>query len=89
MKLILTPSYYLTDETAAQTPRLVKRSTGEEFGPDDILQWYPSWEIRPVWHSVGRAVAIMQLTDAEQALVSAFIELENERKNDPHELSGP
>lgn len=70
-KIQLTPSFYLTDELGDQ-PRLVHRQTGKNYGPDEILEWYPSWGLQPCRQSVKRAVAILQLNDEESSLVTRF-----------------
>jgi hypothetical protein len=46
MEIILAPSRILTTDHAASSynqPVLVHRGTGEAFGPEDIVQCYPSW----------------------------------------------
>jgi len=75
MKLTLTPSYYLTN--AGESPRLVHRQSGQEYGPDDMAQLYPAWGMQPVRQSVRRAVATLELSEEEQALVSAFVGQQN------------
>ena len=72
MRLTLTASYYLTDEN--ETPRLVHRHSGREYGPYDIAQLYPSWSLQSIRQSVRRAARTLQLNDEESSLISAFVE---------------
>lgn len=71
IKIQLTPSFYLTNELG-KLPRLVHRQTSKNYGPDDILECYPSWGLQPCRQSVKRAAAILQLTDEESSLVARF-----------------
>jgi len=57
MTIQLTPSWQLTDEHAASSygiPVLANRHSGEAFGPDDIVQCYPSWPMQPARQAVAR-----------------------------------
>jgi hypothetical protein len=60
MTIQLTPSWYLTNEHAASSygiPVLVQRKDGSTigaFGPDDIVQCYPSWPMQPARQAVAR-----------------------------------
>jgi len=71
MRITLTPSYYLTDDLG-ESPRIVHQQTGEDYGPDDILQWYPSWQMQPCRQSVRRAAATFKLNREQSALVARF-----------------
>lgn len=71
MRLQLTPSYYLTDET--DTPSLVHRQSGRQYSPEDVLQLYPSWDMQPARQSVRRAIRTLQLNAEERDLVSVFV----------------
>jgi len=72
MRVTLTPSYYLTDELG-DSPRLVQRQSGQDYGPDDIVQLYQSWDLEPARQSVRRAAAVAPLQARDLSLVSAFV----------------
>lgn len=75
MTVTLTPSYELTTENASSSygqPVLVKRATGEAFGPGDILEPFPSWGLMPAARAVARMAKTASLDDEEQALVAKF-----------------
>jgi hypothetical protein len=77
MKVTLSPSFELTNEHAASSygqPVLVRRATGEAFGPTDILKPYPSWGFMLARDAVKRMVATKKPTKAEQAMVDSFCE---------------
>ena len=66
----LTPSYFLTDSEGHLS--VLERSTGNHFGPNDIVSWYPSWGLQPCRLSVQRAAAILSLSPEESDAVSKF-----------------
>lgn len=77
MKVTLTPSFMLSNEHASSSYGqgvLVRRDSGEAFGPADVLQPYPSWP----WMTGAQAVERMlrtkakKFTEAERAFVRAF-----------------
>ena len=75
MKATLSPSWELSDDHAMNShgqPVLVQRSTGDAYGPGDILQPYNSSGFMPAAQAVAR-LAKTQTLDAEaQALVDRF-----------------
>lgn len=70
VQIILTPSWVLTDESG--TLVLQNRGTSETFGPDDIVQFYPSWDLCPARVSVRRAAKIGDRSDDERASIEEF-----------------
>jgi hypothetical protein len=77
MKISLTPSWELTTEHSASScgqPVLVKRASGEAFGPGDVLQPYASWGYMPANGAVARMAKTAKLTDEQRAFVNRFIE---------------
>jgi hypothetical protein len=72
MKIILTSSYYLTDEHGKE-PRVVNRRTGDSYGPDDLVAWERNGNLQRCRHSVRRAAELLKLTEEQQAMVSQFI----------------
>ncbi len=45
MKVILTPTYFLTDgRTESPQPVLVNRITCKTYGPGDMIKAYPDWD---------------------------------------------
>jgi hypothetical protein len=70
MKIQLTPGFILTSDDSGF--RVTKRATGETFGPDDIVQFYPSWPLQPCRQSVRRAAALAERTLAENDVISQF-----------------
>ena len=74
-KVTLSPGYELTVEHAASSynrPVLVRRSTGEGFGPEDILVAFPSWSYMSAWQIVQRLAATRAFTNAELEFVRKF-----------------
>lgn len=94
MELEIMPGYALTTDHSASSyglPVLVKKDTGEAFGPNDILQWFPSWQLEPVKKSLRRAIKIYRqvhgdLTQEQSDLISDFLSqcegVEDESEND-------
>jgi hypothetical protein len=76
MKASLSPSWELTTDHAASRygqPVLVRRSTGEAYGPEDILQAYASWGSLPAARVVARLAKTVHLDDEGQAMVALFV----------------
>lgn len=74
MNIQLTPSWQLTTEHAASSygiPVLVNRHESFiAYGPEDIVQPYPSWSIWPAWKAVARMASVkLDLTPEEQAAI--------------------
>ena len=79
MTITLTPSWILTDESAASSykePVLVKFQTGQVYGPDDVVQCYPSWPFETARKSVARMALTIAyqggLEPEQQAFVMKF-----------------
>ncbi len=78
MRVILSPSYELSTEHAASRygqPVLVHRSTGEAYGPGDILKAYANYDWMPASRVVQRLAKAVHLTAEGQALVDRFVGL--------------
>jgi hypothetical protein len=76
VEIILAPSWVLTTEHAACSsgqPLLVDRSTGDAYGPDDIVQPYNTWNVIPAAEAVVRLAETQALNAEAQALVSRFV----------------
>jgi hypothetical protein len=76
VKVTLKPSWELTTEHAASSygqPVLVNRTTGEAFGPGDVLQPYPSWPYLLASQAVQRMARTKKLTYDEQTFVDKFV----------------
>ena len=77
MEAILAPSWILTTDHAASSygqPVLVYRSTGEAYGPGDILKPYPSFDLAPAAYAVRRLAKTANLDEAGRELVNKFCE---------------
>jgi hypothetical protein len=75
MKLKLTRSYVLTDEhesTNYGQPVLVRSTTGEAFGPADVLEPYPSWGVMTAGNVVVRIARHIRLTAEERLFIERF-----------------
>jgi len=75
MKVSLTPSWELSSKHAVgcwETPVLVNRHTGEEYGPADILTAYPSWGPMTAANAVLRMAHARELTGDEHEFVESF-----------------
>ena len=78
MKANLSPSWELSTENAASSygqPVLVNRSTGEAFGPGDILKPYPSYGSMVAAAAVMRMAKTKRLDEDGQNLVAKFTKL--------------
>ena len=78
MQITLAPSWILTTDHAASSygqPVLVHRSTGEAYGPGDILVPYPSWGYMPAGAAVARFAKRKHLDADGAALVEKFVGL--------------
>jgi len=78
MKIILSPSWELSTDHSASSygqPVLVKRSTGEAFGPGDILKPYPSYGFMSAADAVRRLAKTKKLDEDGQSLVVEFTTL--------------
>jgi|WetSurMetagenome_2_1015567.scaffolds.fasta_scaffold17679_5 hypothetical protein len=76
MKVALGPHWELSNEHAACSagqPLLVDRSTGDVYGPDDIVQPYNTWNVMPAAKAVVRLAETQALDTEAQALVGRFL----------------
>jgi len=78
MKTNLTPSWELSTENAASSygqPVLVNRTTGEAYGPGDILKPYPSYGFMAAADAVRRMAKTKKMDEDGQNLVDKFTKL--------------
>ena len=78
MKATLTPSWELTTEHALSSggkPVLVNLTTGEAFGPGDLVRVSEHKGMIPAALVVRRLAQAAELDTAERALVARFIGL--------------
>jgi len=54
---------------------LVNRSTGEVWGPGDLVEAYAFWGLLPAARVVARLAKTVRLTAGEKALVARFVGL--------------
>jgi len=76
MKATLTPSWELTTEHAASScgqPILVNLTTGEAFGPADLVRLQERKGMIPAALAVRRLALAAELDTAERALVARFV----------------
>ncbi len=75
MKTVLNPSWELSTEHAAGygQPLLVRRSTGEAYGPGDLVKLYPSLNPRPAAEAVARLAKRSKLDAEGRALAERFM----------------
>ena len=76
MKVILASSWALSNEYPASRygqPALVYRSTGEAFGPGDLVQAYPMDRYTEAAKVVARLAKTASLDAESQALVTRFV----------------
>jgi hypothetical protein len=75
----LTPSWILTDEHSASSygqPVLVNMSSGEAFGPGDLVQAYPSWDCTPAATAVQRMCKDLgRFSDEQRDTILDFVSL--------------
>jgi hypothetical protein len=75
MKVRLAPSWELTDERAETShgqPVLVNLWTQEVFRPEDILEPYPYWGLKPAAVHVGRMIQMKEFSDDELEFARRF-----------------
>ena len=75
MRTNLAPSWDLTTDHAASSygqPVLVRRSSGEAYGPLDIVKVYPAWGFLPAAKAVERLATLKRLDADGAALVERF-----------------
>jgi len=78
MEITLAPSWILSTEHSASSygqPVLVKRATGEAFGPRDVVKLYPSHGYAPAAEGVARLAKTADLDVDGLALVARFLAL--------------
>lgn len=78
MKANLTGTWELTTENTASSygqPVLLNRTTGETFGPADVLNVYPSWGHMPAAAAVERMMKTASLDAEGEALAAKFCAL--------------
>ncbi len=76
MQTFLAPSWILTTNHAASSngqPVLVRRSTGETYGPGDIVQVYPAWGLLRAAKAVVRLATLKRLDAEGETLVAKFV----------------
>jgi len=75
MRVRLTPSWELTDELEDSFPGqpvLVNRKTREAFGPGDIIEPYPFWELKPAAFHTIRMSNMEEHSREEREFVRRF-----------------
>ena len=75
MRVRLTPLWSLTDELEDSFPGqavLVNQGTGEAFGPGDILEPYPYWELKPAAFHAAIMSNMEEHTNEESAFIRRF-----------------
>ena len=78
MKATLSPSWELSTDHAAShegQPVLVDRTTGEAFGPADLVRLHERKGMIPAALAVRRLAQAAELDTAERALVARFVGL--------------
>ena len=78
MKATLTPRWELTEESAvsgAGQPVLMSLTTGEAFGPADLVRLHEHKGMIPAALAVRRLAQAAELDTAERALVARFVGL--------------
>ena len=71
----IAPSFTLTTEHSASSyghPVLVRLSTGEAYGPGDVIEAYPSWGFTPARQAVARMASTAQLDEDGRLAVETF-----------------
>jgi hypothetical protein len=78
MKVALTASWELSNEYSASSSEhtmLVNRTTGEGYGPEDLIRVYREWPIYPARVAVDHMLRTnKKLTDTERQFAERFIE---------------
>lgn len=75
IRIRLTPTWELSTDHATSSygqPVMINRTTGEGYGPADIVQPYPSYGLMPACAAVARMVKAKKLSADEAALVARF-----------------
>ena len=75
MKIRLTPSFELSDERVESSkgqPVLVNRPTGKAYGPEDIIEPYAFWGLKPAAIHVVRMSNMNKHTDEEMEFIKRF-----------------
>ena len=75
MTLSLSGRWELTTDHAASSygaPVLLDRTSGEAFGPADIIEAYPSWGLMPAAAAAQRLAKIATLAGDDAAIVARF-----------------
>jgi len=79
MTLRLSGNWELSTEHQASTdgrPVLVRRGTREAYGPDDVLQMFPSYGLLPARQAVARlARASLAFLNDKDCLLDLFLRL--------------
>jgi len=76
LKATLTPNWELTTEHAASSggqPVLVNPTTGEAFGPADLVRLHERKGLIPAAFTARRLAQAADLDTGEQALVARFV----------------
>lgn len=78
MKANLTGTWELTTEHSASSygqPVLVNRTTGDAYGPADVVKAYPSWGYLPAAAAVERMMKTAKLDAEGKAAAAKFCDL--------------
>jgi hypothetical protein len=76
MKISLSPTWKLSTDYAAPSYGqlvLVNRTTGEAFGPGDLVKPYPSYGLMPAAEAVRRLAKTKKLNEEGRDMVARFI----------------
>jgi hypothetical protein len=75
MKVRLTTLWELTDELSDSFSGefiLVNRATGKAYGPEDIIEPYAFWGLKPAAVHVARMSNMKKYTDEEMESIKRF-----------------
>jgi hypothetical protein len=75
MKVRLTLSWELSGEHSTGSdgkPVLIHRSSGKIFGPEDAIEFYPNWGIKPAAVHVGRMSMMRKFSEEELNFIELF-----------------
>jgi hypothetical protein len=75
MKVRLTTLWELTDELSDSFSGefiLVNRATGKAYGPEDIIEPYAFWGLKPAAVHVARMSNMKKYTDEEMGSIKRF-----------------